>query len=203
MNNQPERLTRKGSKHAQPAIRRVQIIRAAMISFGANGYANTTIDSIGKQAKLSKGSVYRFFTSKDELLLATIDYIQDEFETRCKELANGKTPIQQLECFFKASTESIINQREIVGFLIQVLSLDFTQKKITTCFNNDLAMLNKIVSKGVETGSFPQSTVKSVPTAILALINGHLLLAHIFQGSEEEWLEKVELSWQLIKSQLV
>ncbi len=48
--------------------RRDQILMAAMKLFGAKGYQNTSISDIAQRADLSKGLLYNYFESKEELL---------------------------------------------------------------------------------------------------------------------------------------
>jgi len=47
--------------------RPVEILTAALGLFVSKGFAATKIDDIAKQAKVSKGTVYLYFESKDEL----------------------------------------------------------------------------------------------------------------------------------------
>lgn len=60
----PERVTRK----------REEILRAAAACFGADGYAGTDIDQIAAAAGITKGTVYHYFDSKEELFLAAVDH---------------------------------------------------------------------------------------------------------------------------------
>ena len=52
--------------------RRVQIIEAALACFTRKGYNNTTMDDIVTESGLSKGSLYWYFKSKDDLLQSAI-----------------------------------------------------------------------------------------------------------------------------------
>lgn len=203
MNTPSEKLTRKGSKHAQPEVRKMQIIEAAMICFGEHGYANTTIDAIGKQASLSKGSIYRFFTSKDELMLAIIDYICDEFDHRFQVEAQGKTCLEQLDIFCKASIQDVIEHNELADLWFQIINLDFARNRITKLFEQDLATLTEIVTRGVSSGEFPEAAINTVPYAMVAIMNGSFLLAHILNQDEEEWLQQFNKSWKIIREQLI
>jgi len=47
--------------------RQQSILAAAAEAFDAHGYAATTIDEVARQAGISKGSVYNYFHSKQEL----------------------------------------------------------------------------------------------------------------------------------------
>src|SRR5438128_405477 len=52
---------------------RERIIRAAMELFYAQGYHATGLAQILKEARVNSGSLYHFFESKEELLLAVLD----------------------------------------------------------------------------------------------------------------------------------
>jgi TetR/AcrR family transcriptional repressor of nem operon len=51
-----------------------RILAAAKELFLARGYAGTTVDAICEKARLTKGSFYHFFDSKEELGLAVLDW---------------------------------------------------------------------------------------------------------------------------------
>jgi len=54
------------------AERRAQIIEAALACFTRKGYNNTTMDDIVAESGLSKGSLYWYFESKDDLFVAAM-----------------------------------------------------------------------------------------------------------------------------------
>jgi AcrR family transcriptional regulator len=53
--------------------RRAQIVHAAVTLFAAQGYARTTTADIAREAGISEGTIYRYFTSKQELLFSFIE----------------------------------------------------------------------------------------------------------------------------------
>lgn len=202
MNTHHEKLTRKGSKHAKPELRAQQIIEAAIKCFGENGYVNTTIDTIAKLAGLSKGTVYRFFASKDDLLLSIIDHIQDIFNARYEEEAVDKTSLEKLELYIHISIEEIVNEQELVPIWFQILHLSFAQRKLQSIFQDDINRISAIIKEGINKGEFKPSALHSVPKTLIALLNGHFLLSHFFKDNPDDWLKNFDCSWQLIKNQL-
>jgi AcrR family transcriptional regulator len=52
--------------------RRAQIIAAALACFARKGYVHTTLDDIVAASGLSKGSLYWYFKSKDEIFKAAV-----------------------------------------------------------------------------------------------------------------------------------
>ncbi len=55
--------------------RPVEILTAALGLFVSNGFASTKIDDIAKQAKVSKGTVYLYFESKESLFKQMVHQI--------------------------------------------------------------------------------------------------------------------------------
>ena len=57
-----------------------RIIEAAVWLFYANGYSATGVAEILKKAKVNSGSFYFFFKSKEELLMAVLDWYLENLE---------------------------------------------------------------------------------------------------------------------------
>ncbi|WP_430110642.1 TetR/AcrR family transcriptional regulator [Paenibacillus sp. B1-33] len=64
--------------------RRKQIVEAAAQSFALFGYKATTMDQVAKIAKVGKGTIYTFFTNKEELF----DEILQQLIYEMKEIAD-------------------------------------------------------------------------------------------------------------------
>lgn len=64
--------------HADEDVRRAQILDAAKRCFASCGYHETRVDDIAREAGLSKGALYWYFDSKQEILgLLCEDYSKD------------------------------------------------------------------------------------------------------------------------------
>ena len=57
-------------KERETQLRRQIILEAAEKMFLSKGYEETTMDEIANEAEFSKGTVYKYFVSKDELYIA-------------------------------------------------------------------------------------------------------------------------------------
>jgi|GEM_PF-3452601 len=60
------------------AERRRQIIEAAVAVFAGRGYHGATMQQVADQAAVSKGGVYEYFASKQDLLLGAADFLFEE-----------------------------------------------------------------------------------------------------------------------------
>jgi AcrR family transcriptional regulator len=78
---------------------RVAHVRAvARAEFGRRGYEATTIRDIAAASGLSTGTVYRMFSSKDELLLSIMQSYSDHFATAWDAVVDsGSSPLEQLD----------------------------------------------------------------------------------------------------------
>ena len=66
-NKKNEKISR---KERETQLRRQIILEAAEKMFLSEGYEETTMDEIANEAEFSKGTVYKYFVSKDELYIA-------------------------------------------------------------------------------------------------------------------------------------
>ena len=71
----PEKKGRKASKET----RRQQLIEATIDSLARRGYSETTMADVADGAGLSRGIVNFHFESKEKLLVATLQYMADEY----------------------------------------------------------------------------------------------------------------------------
>jgi len=89
---------RKGKMKLKKEEKKNQIIQAAIRTFAKNGYFNSRVSEIAKEAGVADGTIYIYFKSKDEILSAIFDEALDKFvavsEERLKSVAD---PIERLE----------------------------------------------------------------------------------------------------------
>jgi AcrR family transcriptional regulator len=66
--------------------KRPLILRAATEVFAEQGFAAVTVAEIADRAGIGKGTVYEYFTSKDELLFAVFEWMNEGISERIREL---------------------------------------------------------------------------------------------------------------------
>jgi AcrR family transcriptional regulator len=59
--------------HRRPADRPEELLTAALEVFGSRGFRATTLEEVAARAGVSKGTVYLYFESKDDLLRAVVE----------------------------------------------------------------------------------------------------------------------------------
>ncbi|MEE8339946.1 MAG: transcriptional regulator BetI [Xanthomonadales bacterium] len=72
--------------------RQLQLIRATVRSVAKNGLADTTMATVAREAGLSQGIINLHFQSKERLLVETLRYIADEYNTSWEKALDGAGP---------------------------------------------------------------------------------------------------------------
>jgi AcrR family transcriptional regulator len=66
-------------KEREKLARQQDILRAAQLLFTSKGYHETTLEEIAHHAEFAKGTIYNYFSSKEELLFGIVDSVRTEF----------------------------------------------------------------------------------------------------------------------------
>lgn len=146
-----------------------------------NGYYSTSVDKILKKAKMNKGSMYHYFKSKKELVLAVIDahvfkYIDKKYSAMLETNDN-----------YIASMFKVLKDRDSFNFtlgcrlnsLVQELShhdKDFKEalEKVYVHFED---VLEKVLEKAKANNEINHPDTKSLAIYVVASIEGCLSTA--------------------------
>ena len=101
--------------------KRNQLVEAACAVFAEKGYASTRVADIAERAGVGKGTVYEYFSSKEELLFAVFESINAHISSRMNDaLAAGSSTEEKLHNLFRLGAEVISEQIDL-----QPVMLDF------------------------------------------------------------------------------
>jgi AcrR family transcriptional regulator len=92
--------------------RRKQIVDAAIVCFTRDGFHQATMQDICREARLSPGAVYRYFSSKDELVEAIADERharEADFMALAEDVGGG---IEGLRAFGRVSFQALADPDE-------------------------------------------------------------------------------------------
>ncbi|MFJ7934176.1 TetR/AcrR family transcriptional regulator [Sporosarcina sp. NPDC096371] len=70
--------------------RKRQVLLAARRLFAEKGFTATSVQDILEESQISKGTFYNYFTSKNECLMAMLEYAHDEATIKRRELLIGQ-----------------------------------------------------------------------------------------------------------------
>jgi AcrR family transcriptional regulator len=109
---------KKGRK-ASKETRRQQLIEATIDSLAKRGYSETTMADVADGAGLSRGIVNFHFESKEKLLVATLQYIADEYAQHWRDSLRkaGDSPARQLLMLVAADFDrTICTKRKLAAW---------------------------------------------------------------------------------------
>lgn len=72
----------KNKREVDPEVKREQIEEAACVLFLADGYESTSMAAVGKAAGVAPNTLYWYFASKDDLLVAILDRLVNRAVTQ-------------------------------------------------------------------------------------------------------------------------
>ncbi|MFV1989147.1 MAG: TetR/AcrR family transcriptional regulator [Acidimicrobiales bacterium] len=84
-----------------------EVLASARNAFWANGITNTSVHDLSEATGLSTGSIYKAFSSKEELSHRTLaDYAEQAQENVSALLESGDTPLAGLEAWLEAMAQN-------------------------------------------------------------------------------------------------
>jgi TetR/AcrR family transcriptional repressor of nem operon len=166
-----------------------RILTTARELFHGRSYADVGIKEICTLAKVQKGSFYHFFPSKQDLVMAVIDDMADDWahgfvaEAFDEELP----PIERLEYmvdaiyYWQKAAKNL--EGRMPGCLFGNLALEVSTRdevirsRLNAVFAKASARFHKALDQAVEEGAIPPLDSEATATAMLAYLEGVILLA--------------------------
>jgi AcrR family transcriptional regulator len=161
--------------------RRTQIITAAIKVFAQEGFANTRMDDVSAEAGLSKGLLYWYFKSKEEIIIAIADVLFGAEFRKMQELTiEDQSARSCLESFLDIFLEDLRGMMKVAPVIYEFYALAFRNPTIRKVMQEYLgrfvAIMEPIVWHGMDTGEFTPGDARQVTIAIASALEGTLLL---------------------------
>ncbi len=161
--------------------RKSQILNAAEEVFTKKGFDEARMDDIAEQTGLSKGTLYLYFKSKEDLIFAILDRM---FQIEFKQLDGLKLDEDSAaEAIWKLTnllTKDVVGLLRLVPIVYSFLALAFrsrhVQRALKAYVNRYVDTLIPIIQRGIDLGEFRQVDAKDVAIAGGAIMEGTLLL---------------------------
>ena len=168
---------------------RTRILMTAREMFHGRSYTDVGIQEICDAAKVQKGSFYHFFPSKRELAMAVIDNMADEWADGFVAEAFDPTlpPLERLDYMIDAAYYWQIAASDMEGrmpgCLFGNLALEMSTRddvmraKLNAVFNQAMDKFRLALDQAVQDGSLAALDTEATATAMLAYLEGIILLA--------------------------
>jgi len=138
--------------------RRKQILDAAEKVFTQRGFSKARMDDIVAESGLSKGALYWYYKSKDEIILALMDrFFAGEMQAEEELISTEGDARQQLEVFFDAAFKDIRRFEERMSLGYEFFSLAARTEEVRDAirgyYRRYQAILSQIIQQGIDSGS--------------------------------------------------
>ncbi len=161
--------------------RKSQIVDSAIEVFTRKGFASTRMDDVAKGAGLSKGLLYWYFKSKEEIIIAIADLLfGDEFR-KMQNLPSECPTVQAcLESFLEIFLKDLQGMLNFAPVIYEFYALAFRNKTVRSVMKEYLhrfvAVMEPIVQKGMDDGEFAPGDARQIAITIGSTLEGTLLL---------------------------
>lgn len=161
--------------------RKEQILNAAEEVFTQRGLDRARMDDVAAQTGLSKGTLYLYFKSKEDLIISIFERI---FKGAFEQLEEQKdSDSSATEALLQFTEEAIRGYRRILRItpiVYEFLALAFrnkiVQRAMKRYFDQYMKVLIPIIQRGIDLGEFRQVDAQEVAVAAGAIYEGTVLL---------------------------
>jgi AcrR family transcriptional regulator len=168
------------------------ILRTALKVMVKRGYRNTTIEQIADASGFTKGAVYHYFTSKEELLMSVLDLVeQDVITDELPQGAHGASARDQVVRFLHSQAMQALEHADSFLFLV-TLAGDLSNlgepvgHRVDAIFNRLGRVLERIVLAGQKAGELSsQISAVDLTRHYVSSFSGNVLVWHR-SGRREE-----------------
>jgi AcrR family transcriptional regulator len=175
------------------------ILRAARKLFFDRGFKSVTVDNIAAKAEVSKGSIYLYFDSKEEIYTQILIADNIAHHERIKNFSATDAPASQLLLeFARIYINYFLDDNELfrilMTFMLQTEQMNLTEeqnKEVIRTTNENIKIISEILQRGVDSGEFsPTINIRQGQNAIWGLLNGIISL-YIFTGNQAKRAERI------------
>ncbi len=179
--------------------KRNNILKAARKLFFDKGFKAVTVDSIAAKAGVSKGSIYLYFDSKEEiyaqvLIADNIEHHKDMLCFSTKEAPAAELLLEYAERYINNFLDDKELFRILMTFMLQTEQMNLTPQQnaeLIRTTNDNIKFVSGILQKGIDAGEFlPTIDIRQTQNAIWGMLNGIISL-FLFLGNPARRAEKI------------
>jgi AcrR family transcriptional regulator len=182
--------------------RKDQIMNAAEEVFSKKGFSDARMDDIAEETGLSKGTLYLYYKSKDDLIIAILERLfQREFRAFENLDLTSMSARDAIWVFVETTTKDIKLMMRLLPITYEFMGLAFRNKLVQKTFkaylNYYMDLLVPVIQHGIDSGEFRSGDAKEIAIAMGAILEGTLLL-WVYDNSLVEPEEHIRSGMKLL-----
>lgn len=162
------------------ARRRETILSAAAELFAGRDYADVQVDEVARKAGVGKATLYRYFPSKEELYLESLERALGGLERRMEaQLTPDATAVTRLTAMVSALIDTLSEQLPTLKLLggDQSDLADRMRRILRRRAARTAASLRQVLEDGIAAGEFRKIDTEMTPLLIIGMVRGGIMLA--------------------------
>ena len=172
------RVEKASRKEREYQVRREEILKAAEKIFAQNGFYNSTVAEIAKESEFAIGTLYQFFTNKEELyytmMIEKFDLLYKTLQTRVSE---NNTCLEKLSCLVEEVLSFI--EQHVDFFKIFTWELNVLNSNMNNQLKDQLIekhftyiqLISDVIKEGFKEGVLQQGNADDLSTALVGMMN--------------------------------
>lgn len=142
-----------GGVQARAEDKHKRILQAAIKVFAKNGFYNSKVSEIAKEAGVADGTIYLYFKNKDDILISLFEEEMERIIQNMKqEIEKGKDPFEKLKRFAFVQLNSKKQNPDLAAIMEVELrqSSKFMKEYVNKKFIEYLKIISSIIKEGQE-----------------------------------------------------
>ncbi len=163
--------------------RRKQIVDTAALVFARHGFHRARVDDIVKESGLSKGTIYWYFNSKEEIIFALLDrFFVAKMERLHTLIDEGYSASECLFTFVRLALDQLheADQAGLVPLFYEFYALSTRSEPVRQFLLDKIESARELfvplIQRGIDQGEFRPVDPENVLITIWALIEGLIVL---------------------------
>jgi AcrR family transcriptional regulator len=167
--------------------RPAEITQAALSAFAEKGYAATRVDEVAKRAGVSKGLLYLYFKTKEDLFKAVIrSFLSPRIDALIENIEQSQLSAEQfLRGPFLTFATSMPKSPAKILVRLMIAEGPKHPDLIAWYWDNvvsrALAALRTLIQRGVDNGEFRESALSEFPQLLVTPVFFSIIFTNIFQ----------------------
>lgn len=143
--------------------KKLAILKAAGKVFPGKGFHKTLMDDVAREAKIGKGTIYRYFSNKEDLFFSILENGMDELYGRMtKARKKRNSPENKVASMVGALADFVIENRTLLNLMHEIEGKEIMKrvKKIKAHNQKVIKVLADELKNGAKEGKFKKGDYK-------------------------------------------
>jgi AcrR family transcriptional regulator len=190
-------------KDREKQTKRQDILNAARLVFAEKGLHAATLDEIAEKAEFAKGTLYLYFTNKDDLFISVLVEEIIKFQNNLQAVLGMN--IQASEKIRQLVQSMLVSFDQNVDFIMLMtkerpgMVATRVDERLLQQFHGLIELMASLIKSGIKDGEFAKVDPRSAALALFNLVHGSAMNSywqkkHINSQEEERFITNLFLN---------